>query len=64
MHHSSISESSSDKKPQQKSDEAKSKDKGTPQDDKETIELPKGTQPITPGAAHPSKTGDDGAAQK
>ncbi|MBA0219712.1 hypothetical protein H0248_20570, partial [Pectobacterium brasiliense] len=57
------SESSSDKKPQQKPDEVKSKDKDTPQD-KETIALPKGTQPITPGAAHPSKPSDDGAAQK
>ncbi|MCO4315126.1 RHS repeat-associated core domain-containing protein [Pectobacterium versatile] len=58
------SEASSDKKPPQKPDEVKSKDEATPKDDKETIELPKGTQPITPGAAHPSKSGDDGAAQK
>uniref|UniRef100_UPI00358DC368 DUF6531 domain-containing protein n=1 Tax=Pectobacterium odoriferum TaxID=78398 RepID=UPI00358DC368 len=53
------SESSSDKQPQQKPDEVKSKDT---KQDKETVQLPEGTQPITPGAKHEHKS--DTAAQE
>ncbi|WP_420064953.1 RHS repeat-associated core domain-containing protein [Pectobacterium colocasium] len=55
------SEASGDQKPPQQPEDVTRKDNGTPQDDKDTIALPQGTQPITPGATHETKP--DTAAQ-